>query len=347
MPSPKRRAASPTSERRRPRARDGFALGVDLGATKVVALLVDRAGRVVRRSGRYEHANDGPGPVIDVLLEAVRSCLADAGPVPRSVGISVAAQVHPDASRIVYAPNLRWRNVDLAGHVARELGTRVAALNDGRASTFGEWKLGAGAGCADLFCLQIGTGVGGSAVVGGRLLDGGSNAAGEVGHLCLVSGGRRCHCPSSGCFEAYVGGWAVTERAQEAVRRDPIAGRALVARAGSVDALRADTVFAAARAGDALAGRLVEETERYLADGAVGLVNAFNPSLLVLGGGMVEGRPQFVSVVRRAARTRCQPSAASVRVVRSRLGDSAPAIGAALWARARFAEGTGRDRIPV
>jgi glucokinase len=310
-----------------------LALGIDLGATKVVALAIDRRGRVVRHSGRILHANDGPGPVIGGLIDAARQLLPEgyAGATP--VGISIAAQVDRGNGRVVHAPNLRWRNVELGARVARALGTRVRVLNDGRAAAFAEWTMGAGVGTDDLFYLALGTGVGGSAVSGGRPVEGGTNAAGEVGHLSIVSGGRRCHCPSSGCFEAYVGGWAVAERAREAVGADPRGGRALVARAGSLAGVRAEHVLALARRADPLSRKLVRETEQYLADGAVSVVNAFNPSRLVLGGGMVSGRPEFVRVVRRAVRARCQPPAATVEVVRARWGEDAPAIGAALWAR--------------
>jgi glucokinase len=336
MRSPKRPAPSPRSEPGGTGPGRDLALGVDLGATKVVALVTDRTGRVVGHSGRWAHSNDGPGPVIRVLLRAVQACLPDVAPMPQSVGISVAAQVDSRNGSVLYAPNLRWRHVPLGAIVGKALGRDVRVLNDARAATYGEWKLGAGVGCSDLFCLMIGTGVGGSAVMGGRLVDGGGSAAGEVGHIPIVSGGRRCHCPGSGCFEAYVGGWAVAQRAQELARAHPRSARALIARAGSARTIRAETVFSAARAGDPLARALVAETERYLEDGAVGVVNAFNPKLLVLGGGMVGGNPPWVRVVQRAVRTRCQPPAAAVRVVPAALGEDAPAIGAAAYARSNF-----------
>jgi glucokinase len=332
MRSPRPRGASPTSDLPPGGPRDGLALGIDLGATKVVAVVLDRKGRVVRHSGRFPHGNDGPGPVLDVLLRAARTCWPAGTRPPPVVGISVAAQVERGTGRVLHAPNLRWRNVDLGRRVARALGAPVRVLNDGRAAAFAEWKLGAGVGSSDLFYLALGTGVGGSAVVGGQLLEGACNAAGEVGHLVIVSGGRRCHCPGRGCFEAYVGGWGVADRARDAIRADPRAGRGLLARSGTLAAVRAEDVFARAREGDPLARALVRSTDRYLADGAVSVVNAFNPSRLVVGGGMLTGRPEFVAIIRRAIRTRCQPPAATASVVSARLGEDAPAIGAAAWA---------------
>ena len=333
MPSRKPRARSRKSSARSGALRTDLALGIDLGATKVVSALVDSRGRIVRHSGRHLHANDGPAGVIASVIRSARACL-DAGPErPRSIGVGVAAQVDPSLGSVVHAPNLSWRNVPLGEKLAAEFGHPVLVVNDARAATFAEWKFGSGAGESDLFCLILGTGVGGSAVLGGRLLEGGTHATGEVGHITVVSGGRPCHCPNSGCFEAYVGGWAIGERAREAVHDDERAGAAMVARAGSLDAITARTVFLADRSGDPLAARIVRETERYLADGAVGVVNSFNPSTLVMAGGLVAGRPEWVSIVEAAVRSRCQPPAAGARVVAATLGENAGVVGAAALAR--------------
>ena len=334
MPSLRPAGRSPTSRPASRASSSELVLGIDLGATKVVSGLVAPDGTITRHSGRHVHANDGPGHVIRTLARSARSCLEDSSERPVAVGVAVAAQVDPRTGTVVHAPNLGWRDVPLARRVEEELGMPVVVINDARAATIAEWKYGAGRGARDLFCLFLGTGIGGSAVVGGRLLDGGTHALGEVGHITVVVGGRRCHCPNWGCFEAYAGGWAIAERAQEAIRADPIAGKSLVERAGSPQAITAQTVFHAYRTGDPLAGRIVRETERFLADGVISIVNAFNPSVLILGGGLLSGMPEFVPVVESAIRARCQPPAAGAHVLVARLGENAPLVGAAKFARA-------------
>jgi glucokinase len=112
-----------------------------------------------------------------------------------------------------------------------------------------------------------------------------------------------------------------------------VAGAGLLRAAGGPDRLTARAVFVGHRAGDPLATRLVEETGRYLAAGAVGVVNAFNPNLLILGGGLVSGMPPFRALVEGAIRAQCQPSAAGARVVVARLGEDAALVGAAEIAR--------------
>jgi glucokinase len=335
MPNPRARARSPKSRARPAIAPEDLVLGIDVGATKVVSALIGNDGAIVRHSGRHLHANDGPDGVIRTLIRSVEKCLEGTPSLrPRAVGVAVAAQVDPRTGTVIHAPNLGWRDVPLARRVSEELGgVPVIVLNDARAATLAEWRFGAGRGASDVFCMFLGTGVGGSAVVDGRLLEGSSHALGEVGHITIVVGGRKCHCPNRGCLEAYVGGWAIAERAQEAVRSDPESGAALVARAGSERAITAQTVFQAYRTGDVLAGRLVRETERFLADGVVSVVNAFNPNLFVLGGGVVTGMPELVPVVEAAIRVRCQPPAATARVVAAGFGENAPLVGAGEAAR--------------
>jgi len=339
----KRSRGTRSSSARRP---DRLVLGIDLGATKVVSALIAPDGSIERMGGRELHANDGPDGVIRTLLQSIQPCLdrTESRSVS-AVGVAVAAQVDPETGTVIHAPNLVWRNVPLARRVSDALsGIPVVVLNDARAATLAEWRLGAGRGTNDLFCMILGTGVGGSAVVGGRLLEGGSHALGEVGHLTIVAGGRKCHCPNSGCLEAYAGGWAVAARAQEAAASDPHSASAMVSRAGSAEKISARTVFEAAKEGDPLATRIVRETEDYLADGAVSIANAFNPSVFVLGGGMVAGWPKFASAIQEAIRTRCQPPAAQAKVVLAKFGENAPLVGAAEAARRSLAVPRGSSR---
>jgi glucokinase len=311
-------------------------LGLDVGATKVSAAIVDAEGHILSHGGRTLHRNEGPDEVIGHLFEVARRLLRGEPP-PAAIGVGVAGQVDAASGVVRHAPNLQWRDLPLGVRLSREFDCPVVVTNDVRAATVGEWRHGAGVGATNLLCILIGTGIGGCAVVDGRFLEGAANACGEVGHSVLVSGGRPCHCPARGCLEAYVGGWAIADRAQERVRSDPSAGVALRLRAGSIGAIDAKTVGDAARARDPLAEELMRETSEYLASGVAGLVNAFNPGLVLLGGGVIEGWPELVEAVAARVRTDCQPPAAeAVRVSRVALGGNAILIGAAALAGDRL-----------
>jgi glucokinase len=275
--------------------------------------------------------------VIADIVSCVETCLGEAHGSAQGLGVGMAGQVDKDSGIVRFAPNLGWRNVPLRASLEEALGLPVVVSNDVRAATYGEWRYGAGQGVDDLVCLFVGTGVGGGIVSGGQLLEGGNNTAGELGHITIVTMGRQCHCRNQGCLEAYTGGWAIAERAQEAVRADPQAGQRLITLAGNLQQISAVTVTRAYSGGDPLAQQLVAETAQYLAGGLVGIVNAFNPCLLVLGGGVIQGMPEYTSMVERIVQAKALEAAVEgLRIVTAALGDKAGVIGAAALAHPRI-----------
>lgn len=299
-----------------------LAVGIDLGGTRFRIALLHPGGRIVRRRTGATGPGRRPEDVIDELIGAVRTELARSKGTASCVGIGVAAQVDR-AGRIRLAPNLGWREVPLVGPFAEAFRVPVVALNDVRAATVGEWRRGAGRGERDLVTLFIGTGLGGGVVSDGHLLTGASNSAGELGHLTLVEGGRRCTCSRAGCLEAYVSGWAIEARAREAYAVRP-------APRGRAPPVSASEVIHAGIAGDPVAHQLLEETIDHLSAGLVGIANAFNPRLVIGGGGVVEGYPPLLTEAVRRARPFMLPTAGEVLEYRpASLGEFAVALGAA------------------
>ncbi|MCI4321493.1 MAG: ROK family protein [Thermoplasmata archaeon] len=312
-------------------------IGVDLGGTKISVAQVEADGRRRGERSRRLHSNAGPDAVVEEILATIDLVRGNSTAPIEAVGVGAAAQVDEASGLVHHAPNLGWREYPLGAKLAEALGVPVAVLNDARAATIAEWRFGAGQRANDLLVVFVGTGVGGSVVAGGRLLEGASGAFGEVGHSILFAGGRKCHCPGRGCLEAYVGGWAIAQRAREAVAADPSGGAPLLVEADRVgDGLGAASVGRAAMLGVPLALRLVNETGDWLGQGVAGLVNAFNPARVVLGGGVIEGWPELVGDVDGAIRRHCQPPAANAVTVHPvALGHDAVLIGAATVARER------------
>ncbi len=311
-------------------------LGVDLGGTKVKTALVDGNGQILLIYTYPSHPEKGPEGIIADLLTCIDRCLHKTRQEVQALGIGIAGQV--DFEGIVrYAPNLKWRNVPLKEKLEKNLGIPVVAINDVRAATWGEWRFGSGRGVDDLVVLFVGTGIGGGVVSGRNLMVGCSNTGGELGHITIVLGGRNCRCRNVGCLEAYAGGWAIAERAQDAVRENPKAGAQIVFLAGGIEKITAATVSQAYRQGDDLARKLVGETGQYLAAGVVGIVNAFNPCLVALGGGVINGLPELVHIVKKVTLNRALESAVEkLKVVKVSLGDDAGVIGAAAFAQSKI-----------
>jgi len=315
------------------RTTGSLTLGVDLGGTKVNVGLVDASGRLLSSHKSLIHLSKEPSRVIADLSNSIDLCLSKAGQEAEALGVGVAAQVDFDGV-VQGSPNLGWRNFPLKKKLEKHFGLPVLVTNDVRAATWGEWRYGSGIGIDDLAVVFVGTGVGGGVISGGNVLVGCSNAGGELGHITLVYDGRKCRCPNRGCLEAYAGGWAIAERAQEAVRVAPIDGECLVSLAGSFENVSAATVARAYHEGDLLAQRLVEDTGRYLAAGVVSIINAFNPCSLILGGGVIEGIPELIQMVKDGVKNQAlEASGKKLDIVNAALGHDAAVIGAAALAQ--------------
>ncbi|MBI2166357.1 MAG: ROK family protein [Chloroflexi bacterium] len=314
-----------------------FTVGVDVGGSKIEAALVDDQGSVHASAHIATPVQQGPDGVIEAILGCIRQCLIASEVPVMGVGVGMAGQIDRASGSVHFAPNLGWRDVPLRARLEATLGLPVMVTNDVRAATWCEWRFGAGRGMEHMACLFVGTGIGGGLVLGGRLVEGHTNSAAEMGHMTIVAGGKPCRCGGRGCLEAYAGGWAIAQRAQEALQADPWAGEGLLALAGALENVSAATVSAAYGGGDPLAQRLVEETGFYLGAGAVTIVNAFNPQLLVLGGGVVEGLPVLVSLAEAFVKAHALEAAnRGLRITRAALGPRAGVIGAADLTRARL-----------
>ncbi len=170
------------------------------------------------------------------------------------------------------------------------------------------------------------------------MVSGCSNTAGEVGHMTIDLHGPSCTCGGRGCFEALAGGWAMARDGREAVSADPSLGASLLKLAGGrSEAITAEMVSVAAKEGDPVARRLIENVVQALIAGCVSVVNAFNPCRLVLGGGVIEGSPELVERIDQGVRQRALSAARqSLQILPAQLKGDAGVIGAAVLAMQRF-----------
>ena len=190
-----------------------YAVGVDIGGTKVLAGVVDRAGVVLARARRVTpHRSSVPAVVEDTIVEAVDELRAmydvDA------VGVGAAGFVDR-AGTVLFAPHLSWRGEPLQDVLTRRLGLPVVVDNDANAAAHAETRFGAARGKRQAVCVTLGTGIGGAIVVDGRVIRGAHGLAGEFGHMQVVPDGRLCECGQVGCWEQYCSGKALARAAAE------------------------------------------------------------------------------------------------------------------------------------
>jgi glucokinase len=273
-------------------------IGIDIGGTKVLGGVVDPAGHVLTRERRQTDGRSAAA-VEDTIVEMVND-LADRYDVA-AVGIGAAGFVDASRSVVLFAPHLAWRNEPLREAVMARIGMPVVVDNDANAAALAESRFGAAVGHRYVLCVTLGTGVGGALVIDNRVFRGANGMAGEVGHIQVVPDGHRCQCGNRGCLEQYASGNALVREARELVVAGSPVAHTLRALAGpDASALTGPLVTQAARDGDPLATELLADVGRWLGVGLAGMTAAFDPSCIVVGGGVSEAGDLLLAPAREA-----------------------------------------------
>jgi glucokinase len=308
-----------------------LAIGVDIGGTKVLAGVVDRQGRVVDRVRlQTPHRSQKPDVVESTLVEAVTRLRRthEVG----SVGVGAAGFVDAAGATVLFAPHLSWRNEPLKAALEHRLGLPVRVDNDANTTAWAELRFGAGRGYRHIVCVTLGTGIGGALVVDGRVFRGGNGLAGEFGHMQVVPEGRRCECGNRGCWEQYSSGNALVREARELVEaRSPAASQLRELVDDDASRLTGPVVTEAARAGDGAAVEIFAEVGRWLGTGLAGLCAAFDPELVIIGGGVSDADELLLAPARAALSRKLTGRGFRPEppVVRAELGTDAGLVGAA------------------
>lgn len=262
----------------------GLAIGVDVGGTKVAAGVVDEDGRIVEKLRRPTPSSD-PMQTADTIAAAVTDLRGrhEIG----AVGLGVAGFVDEARARVVFAPNLAWRDAPVKKAVEDRLGVSVVVENDANATVWAETKFGAARGHTHVILLTVGTGIGTGIVLGGELYRGRWGIGGEAGHYCVVRDGRLCGCGNRGCWEQYASGNALVAEAREFAQRSPGAAiRLLELVDGTAEGIGGQQVTRAATEGDPGALRCFNTVGSWLGRGMADLAAILDPGCFVVGGGV-------------------------------------------------------------
>jgi glucokinase len=304
-----------------------FVLALDIGGTKVAAGVVGPDGETRSFQVAPSRTERGPEAVLADLFQLGRESVEQSG-VPwteiTAVGIGCGGPLDAAEGILLAPPHLPgFRDVPVAA-LAEKAFERPALLeNDGTAAAAAEQRFGAGVGVRNMVYLTISTGVGGGAVIDGRLYRGAAGNGGEFGHVTIDWRGRVCRgCGRRGCLEAYVSGTSISERASEGM--DAASSLAVLGTPTAAD------VVSAAVAGDAYARSVWDETIEALACGLTSIVNLFEPELVVLGGGVTRAGELLIGPVREAVRAQAMaPAGRTVDIVPAALADRVGVVGAA------------------
>lgn len=310
-----------------------YAVAIDVGGTKIAAGVVDSDGNILSRFYTRAHAGHPPPLVIDGIEEAFHTVLAKSN-FSRSqiqgVGIGCAGHVNGAAGMVLTSSNLpEWEQVPLRDIVSRRLDMPVKLDNDTKCAGLGEYRYGAGRGSRHMCYVTFSTGYGMALVIDSKLYRGVIGTAGEIGHTVIVPGGEPCTCGKRGCVMAYASGIALSRMACQHV----LAGEPTLLRetcGDSPEFISGEAIADAARCGDRLSHQLIESAGRYFGMSLANIIEALNPEVIVIGGGLARIGPTLLDPCFQAMRENIHPVLYDVtRIVPCQLGEDAGIIGAA------------------
>jgi glucokinase len=308
-----------------------YALGIDVGGTKIAAGIVNQAGEIITRYTTHAHSEKEPQHVIEAIGQAYHTLIAQSDIAPseiEAVGLGFGGNTNGPAGLVLVSSNLpAWRNVPLRDIVAEQIGQTVILDNDTNLCALGEYHFGAGRGTQNMVYVTFSTGYGIGIIIDGRLYVGHTGTAGELGHVVIEIGGPPCSCGKNGCIMAYASGVGISRMVYERIEagiktslRPSIFGRRI----------SGEEVVEAAQQGDQVAREILNTAGYYAGVGLSMVVQILNPELIVLGGGLTRIGPLVMDQVEVGLADHTQPQLLdSVRLVPWTLGDDLGIIGAA------------------
>lgn len=192
-----------------------YAVGLDLGGTKILAALIDDRGKIIHRVERQTRPEEGADAVVDRVMRTLEQ-VTEPGDIPseeiKGVGVASAGVIDSEENCVLFANNLGWTNVPIGKMIEERFGFRVRINNDANVAALAEWMWGRGKGKRHVIYITVSTGIGAGIISEGRIIQGVSNSAGEFGHMSVNVEGPPCACGNRGCLENYASGLALPVR---------------------------------------------------------------------------------------------------------------------------------------
>ncbi|KAF6575351.1 ROK family glucokinase [Paenibacillus sp. EKM212P] len=304
-------------------------VGVDLGGTAIKVGICNENGQLLHTYEGPTETDKGVDVVIGNIEKYVRH-IVEQSPYEwdqlKGVGAGVAGFTNVRDGIIVLAPNIGFRDVPIRALLENRIGKPVKIDNDANVAALGEAWAGAGKSIENCVCYTLGTGVGGGIIINGKIYQGSSGMAGEIGHISVVPDleAIQCGCGKMGCLETVSSATGIIRMAKDAVERGDRTSLALE------DQIAAKEVFDAAKAGDEVALRIVNRAAFYLGKSMAAVAAVLNPELFIIGGGVSKAGDFLFEEMRRVyAKLAPEPLQKGVYIVPAVLGNDAGIVGAA------------------
>lgn len=311
----------------------GLVGAIDMGATHMSIALADFAGRIHLESEFQSDIKDGPEACLARANSSLRHLLDAQGLATSdlsAIGMGVPGPVITEAGMVVAPPIMPgWDRYPIRTSMEKLWNRPVTLNNDAELGALGEWAYGAGRGERNIAYIKVGSGVGAGLMLNQQIYGGTMGAAGEIGHLTIDPNGPLCNCGNHGCLEAFAGGHAIAKQGQQLAR----SGKRTLLADLPVEKITALEVSEAARRGDIHAQAILTRAGTYIGIAIAGLINLFNPSVVIIGGGVSQVGDILTAPIRQAVRERAiRASEQSVRITTGMLGRRSVLIGATVQA---------------
>ncbi len=309
-----------------------YAIGIDIGGTKISAVVGSSGGRILARMVVPTLKGKKARVCVNRLADCVADLVRRSGIAKnriRGIGICIPGAVDPAAGKVPKSPHLDgWRGIPLKEIFTRRFRLPVHMNNDANAAAMAEKLFGQGRGVRNFIYITVSTGIGAGIIAGGELIEGASYVAGEIGHMTVEARGRKWKMGERGVLEAYGSGTAVARYVREKLKsKTPSRCARYMDENGR---LTARAVGAAAARKDPLALEAYRQAGYYFGIGVGNLLNILNPQKIILGGGMLKSAPPvFWKTFKKTCRERSWKEAfEAVTITRTKLGDQAGNLGA-------------------
>ena len=310
-----------------------FTIGIDLGGTNIVAAVVDEKYNIIAKAKTPTAVPRSAELIFDDIAKVCKEAVEKAGLTMNdisSVGLGTPGTVNSDGV-IEFANNLNFDNVPAKDMIIERLGDKpVYVANDANCAALGEAYAGCGNGAKNFIAVTLGTGVGSGVIIDGKIVTGVNNAGGECGHMVIVVDGEACTCGRHGCWEAYASATALINQTKKAMGQYPDSVMHQLAKEeGKVSG---KTAFDAMRRGDIAGIKVVDQYIKYVACGIINLVNALQPEIICVGGGICNEGETLLRPLRRyiEAERYSVYSKIQTKILKAELGNDAGIIGAAI-----------------
>lgn len=305
-----------------------YVVGVDLGGTKIYTALVDLEGNIIKEKTvetlAFEGENAVRGRIIDTINYVIDGSEKN---LIKSIGIGSPGPLDVKNGVIIENSNLPFKNFEIVKTIRETYDLPTYLDNDANVATLGEFMFGAGKGTENMVFITASTGIGGGAVINGKLFRGTTGNALEIGHTIVANEGPRCGCGNIGCAEALGSGTAIGKRAKEAVDTN------VETSLKNYENVTSKEVFKEAANGDRVAKNILETSLNYLGIAVANTITNFDPEKVVIGGGVINGGSIVLDTIRRVVGERALKTFVdSCTVEKAVLGGKAGVLGAAALA---------------